>query len=114
MKLNIDQILEHVLPWDFVVTIGGVDYPTRRPSIVELAAMQGIGGKEIGGIVDLVNSLFVTKPEIYWDVATLRAFLGGYLAYFQRHTDQKKDQGPTAEQMATTAVATAWTDSAGS
>jgi hypothetical protein len=103
MKLDIDQILEHIAPWDFSVKIGGETYATRRPSIAELGALSNVAGKTVDQLAELIGSLFVVPPPIRWELPVLMAFLGGFTEYFSATTQKKElsaDVQTTADQMA--------------
>jgi hypothetical protein len=110
INLNIDEILQHVLPWQFSVTIGGVEHFTRRPSIGELGAMQAVTGKKIEEIEALLNSLFTVNPQVRWDLATAMVFLEGYLEYFRLHSEKKSQEaaGKIVSGMAKVAIQGKW------
>jgi hypothetical protein len=89
VNLDIDQIVQHLLPWEFTVTAGGKTWATRRPSIGELGAMQNISGKKIADLELLLDSFFVEPPGIRWDLEKVKAFFEGYLTYFNLHAQKK-------------------------
>jgi hypothetical protein len=110
VNLNIDQILQHVLLWDFSVTVGGRKYATRRPSLGELGAILSVEGKTVAGITDLLNGLFVEPPDIRWELPIAMAFIEGYVEYFTRHSSKKDPaaEGNAAAGKAREMVASQW------
>lgn len=68
MHLNIDELVD---PWDFKVTVGGKDFPTRPATVQDLSALEEIEKAEqsgkatevIGPAKALVESLFVGEDR---------------------------------------------------
>ncbi len=112
MQLNIDQILAHVLPWDFSVKVDGKEHKTRRPGIGELGAIQATGGQKIEHIAALLDSFFVEPPGIRWDLPISEAFIAGYMEYFSLHSQKKSEadaaQGSLASSLARQMVQAEW------
>jgi len=62
---DINNIAKYAAPWTFVATVDGVQYPTRAPTIVELAKLGKLQSDRPGEARVLAATLFVgpDKPN---------------------------------------------------
>jgi hypothetical protein len=89
MKLNLDEIVNAVLPeWHLPVVDGDKEYPTRAPNVGELAMLQSISYAKLAGEVgtSLIVGLFPHEcPAVkYWDLQKRIAFVAGYMSVWAR------------------------------
>lgn len=110
MKLDVDKVLDGILPWDFDVVVNGVSHRTKPPAIGTVAVLQKLtsrreGGAEGGGSADAgelvgpMADLFVTPPDFStWTLQQLIAALNGVLLYWRENL--RKNSRPIAPAVA--------------
>jgi hypothetical protein len=99
MNLDIDGLIQATNPWEFIVTVGGKDYPTRRPSVGELGAFSTLSTMSPDVMAATIGNLFADpKPDTSaWSAHQLTAFLAGYLAYFNTRIESEKKLDTVAQ-----------------
>lgn len=106
MKVKASDVLSVLLPWDLVVEIGGVEYPTRQPSVGELAMLQAIGDMPQPAALELLRGLFTDAGERTngWAVDEMNFAIAAYMAYF-RDRAKKNSEAIVTETMKAMAAA---------
>jgi len=83
MNINLDADLAKLPPWDLTISVGGVGYPVRQPSLEEDERIDHIVDMKDAAIVELFFSFFpAERPEksaLTRDVLIL--FFGNLLLY---------------------------------
>ena len=79
MTLDLDAIL----PWDFTISLNGVDYQTRPPSIGELSQLRSIGSMTPAQQADLLDALLRDGSAEHWSYHHVVAALLGLCEYFK-------------------------------
>jgi hypothetical protein len=95
--LDLDSIVDAVLPWDLQVQVQGVTYKTRRANVGEVGAISALAkpqmtDEESAKLQLLIDSLFVdaAPPANAWSAPLLIAFLNAYVQYMGTRGDPKK------------------------
>jgi hypothetical protein len=94
--IRLDDYLSMILPWDLAIEIGGQRYPTRAPTLGDVAVIEAAESRtaKLADMQKVAESLFVGEPApdlnrlpIEALVAILMAVMGHWNA------QQKKTQG---------------------
>lgn len=95
MKFNLNQGIElaeqAVEPWDFVLTIDGVDYPTRPLKVFELATLKRMTEMSEKEQRAFIASLFADPaPDVSkWDEMKLGGAAVAMVSYFAARAKKK-------------------------
>lgn len=99
---SIARAEQQAMPWDFVITVNGVGYPTRPLTLAELGQLNLIGTMTLDQQRELVGSLFVASPALRILDWTHEQIAGAALAiavYFRERV-KKKSQRLAADVVA--------------
>lgn len=100
MKLDLRKLAQELPPWDFVVELDGVSYPTRPLTEADyrfIAAMQAGQVEEASRVLAFADSLFPqAKPDLSaLDAEVLSLLVGEMIQYGKQRVEQCR-QKPAA------------------
>lgn len=91
MKINVDEIVQRVLPWECELTIGGQVHRVRPPSLADVDGLKKIEARTLGGAAaaEFVESLFedprpklqdLPMPQFNLVLRSVLGYIGEYLS----------------------------------
>jgi hypothetical protein len=90
VKVNADDVAG-LLPWDLVITIGGRDYPTARPTVGMIGSLMKLKDSKTSmddGLAILGGMFTEPRPDLSACAPEVIAYtMAAYLAYFERQTE---------------------------
>ena len=95
MKIDIGKIdgVEGLLPWDLTLTVEGQDYPTRRPTVGEVAQLETVAGMQSNadGMTVVGRILFAEpRPDLgAWSVESVIGAITAFTSYFNARAEKK-------------------------
>jgi hypothetical protein len=100
---NFDTDAPAAEPWDFPVTVGGVVYATREPSVDEVVAMQEAFDTDgLAALPAFLDAMIVGGPLYCGTMTTDRvlALLGAMLNYLGERYERTRRRAAAAERVA--------------
>lgn len=79
MKINVDEMIQQLLPWELSLSVGGKEYAVRPLTVADMASMQAMQSRSVEEQMKLVASLFdgEEKPDtMSWQPETLAVVMG--------------------------------------
>jgi|GEM_PF-5058899 len=86
MKININDQIDVVLPWECVLVVNGTEFPTRPPTVAEIAALSDLAPLTDAQAKQLFSGVFVGETPSLDDGKMALKMVTAYLAYFWEHS----------------------------
>jgi hypothetical protein len=106
MIFELNQCRQAVAPWELVITLDGVRYPTRRPDLGTLAVLLNAGATGGGQMAATAEKIFAADAPSRegWAVEDLMMAVSAYIAYF---SESAVKNFPAIAESVATAIAKA-------